>query len=107
MFDATDWTEPAADAACSSESDGALLRQVRGYRLATAEILYHMPDHPTLLQSFTWQHYDIAPKYPELRKFLDFWEDNIDAAIHSVRVARQDLVTPGNSRHADAWMTLQ
>ena len=26
--------------------------QLNGYRLTTAEILYYMPDHPALLQSF-------------------------------------------------------
>ena len=25
---------------------------LKGYRLTTAEILYHMPDHPKLLQTF-------------------------------------------------------
>ncbi len=28
--------------------------RIQGYRLTTAEILYHLPDHPSLLQSFTW-----------------------------------------------------
>jgi len=31
-----------------------LALQLNGYRLTTAEILYHMPDHPYLLQSFVW-----------------------------------------------------
>lgn len=106
MFDPTDTAETGFADPCDT-ADSGLLPQVRGYRLATAEILYHMPDHPALLQSFTWQHYDIAPKYPELRKFLSFWEENVEAVIHSVRVARQDIVTAGSSRHADAWMTLQ
>ena len=37
-----------------------------GCRLTTAEILYHLPDHPHLLQSFVWQQLDLAPRYPEL-----------------------------------------
>ena len=32
-----------------------LILQLRDYRLTTAEILYHMPDHPKLLQSYVWQ----------------------------------------------------
>lgn len=80
--------------------------QLKGYRLATAEILYHLPDHPSVLQSFLWQHLDIAPDYPELHKFLDFWVEEIEGPLHSVRVARYDLVTSGNSRHVDAWMRL-
>ena len=50
-----------------------LMLQLKQYRLTTAEILYHMPDHPSLLQSYLWQEYDLAPQFPTLRKFLDFW----------------------------------
>jgi hypothetical protein len=32
-----------------------LERQMMNYRLTTAEIIYHMPDHPDLLQTFIWQ----------------------------------------------------
>lgn len=79
-------------------SQSAFELQLKGYRLSTAEIVYHMPDHPSLLQTFIWQHYDIAPDFPELRKFLDFWKKNIEGKLHSVRVARLDLVRPGDWR---------
>ena len=75
-------------------------RQLRDYRLTTAEIVYHLPDHPGLLQTFLWQHLDIAPRFPELQKFLDFWVRNIDGRLHSVRVAHAELITPGRFRHA-------
>lgn len=74
--------------------------QLKGYRLATAEITYRLPDHPSLLQTFVWQHYDLAPAYPELRKFLAFWAEKIEGRLFSVRVARQELVTPGRYRNA-------
>lgn len=74
--------------------------QLRGYRLATAEITYHLPDHPNLLQTFLWQHYDLAPQFPELRKFLDFWVKNIEGKLHSVLVARRSLVGPVQHQHA-------
>ena len=61
-----------------------------GYRLSTAEILYWMPDHPGLLQSFVWQQYDRTPEFPELHRFLNFWKENIDATLHSVRVAASE-----------------
>lgn len=70
----------------------ALERQLRGYRLTTAEILYHMPDHPGILQTFSIQRYDLAPDYPELKRFLAFWETEIEAKIHSVRVATRALI---------------
>ena len=80
---------------------------LQDYRLTTAEILYHMPDHPHLLQSFVWQDYDIAPKYPVLRDFLGFWEREIDGRIHSVFVAKKELITPGDYRFADYEGTMQ
>jgi uncharacterized protein Usg len=84
----------------------ALERQLNGYRLTTAEIIYHMPDHPHLLQSFTWQQLDLAPRYPELRRFLDFWDREIEAALHSVKVGATTLITPGELTHKDASLTL-
>ncbi len=80
--------------------------QLRGYRLTTAEILYHFPDFPRLLQSFIWQEYDLAPGYPVLRKFLDFWESNIEVMLHSVMVATVPLLKPAEIRLVDACFTL-
>ena len=73
-----------------------LVRQMKDYRLTTAEILYHMPDHPDLLQAYIWQDYDIAPKFPVLSKFLEFWVREIEGKLHSVQVASQQLITPGD-----------
>jgi uncharacterized protein Usg len=77
--------------------------QLNGYRLTTAEITYHLPDHPGILQSFIWQHYDIAPQYPELHKFLDFWVTKIEGKLHTVHVARQQLIGPGRYHHGGEW----
>lgn len=74
---------------------------LKDYRMTLAEILYHMPDHPSLLQSFIWQELDIAPKYPVLNKFLGFWEKNIDGRLHSVRVDSAKLITPAELRVVD------
>jgi uncharacterized protein Usg len=75
-------------------------QQLSGYRLTTAEILYRLPDYPAVLQSFLWQKLDIAPEYPTLRKFLDFWEQKIDGRIHSVRVAQKGIISPTELRTA-------
>jgi len=72
--------------------------QLMDYRLTTAEILYHMPDHPDLLQTFIWQDLDIAPRYPVLRGFLDFWTRELEGKLHSVKVASMGVVTPGDVR---------
>jgi uncharacterized protein Usg len=66
--------------------------QLRGYSLTTAEILYYLPDHRDLLQTFIWQDYDIAPRFPKLIRFLDFWTQNLDGPLASVRVAHRALV---------------
>ena len=81
-------------------------RQLQGYRLTTAEILYHLPDHPRVLQSFIWQELDIAPAFPVLHKFLDFWTREIEGKLHSVRVASVGLITPGEMRHTEHLMHL-
>ena len=76
-----------------------LALQLNHYRLTTAHILYHMPDHPGLLQTFVWQDYDMAPGFPVLRRFLDFWAAKIEGRLHSVRVATEKLITPGDMRY--------
>ena len=71
-----------------------LVRQLRGERLTTTQVLYYMPDSPSLLQEFVWQTLDLAPEYPRIHRFLDFWRREIDAAIHSVTVGSAGLVAP-------------
>ena len=84
--------------------------QPSDYRLTTAEILYRLPDHPALLQSYIWQELDIAPQYPVLNKFLDFWRREIEGTLHSVRVASAPLGRSkgrhGRVRHADTLLRI-
>ncbi|ESR22477.1 usg protein [Lutibaculum baratangense] len=75
--------------------------QLKGYGLTTAEIIYRFPDHPGLLQQFLWQHYDLAPDFPELFKFLEFWDKSIEGPIHSVQIAHHKLIGPSEWRKAD------
>ena len=35
-------------------------KQLEGYGLTTANILYRRPDHPWLLQTYVWQDYDLS-----------------------------------------------
>ena len=80
------------------ETDEFALR-LKGWRLATAEVLYYMPDHPTLLQSFIWQTLDLAPSYPRIHKFLDFWRTEIQAVIHSVNLVSGEQLAPAKIRN--------
>jgi uncharacterized protein Usg len=87
-------------------SRNALQLQLQGYRLATAEIIYRMPDHRDILQTYVWQDYDIAPKFPVLRGFLDFWARNLDGPLHRIRVASTGIVQPADFRYVDGELRL-
>jgi uncharacterized protein Usg len=71
-----------------------LTDQLAGYSLTTAEILYRLPDHPSLLQSYIWQDYDLHPTFPRLRAFLDFWTGNLEGGLYRIRVAHERLLSP-------------
>ncbi len=90
----------------NSDGAGNVKMQMQGYRLTTAEILYHMPDHPVLLQTYLWQELDLAPRFPILKKFLDFWENNLDGRLHSVQIASTGAIAPAQYRFVDGEMTL-
>ncbi|MFI5011456.1 MAG: usg protein [Hyphomicrobiales bacterium] len=77
------------------------IRQLAGYGLTTAEILYRLPDHPDFLQSYIWQEYDVAPRFPVLHDFLAFWTDKLDGPLHSVRVSHSKLIKPCELRLLD------
>ncbi len=68
--------------------------QLAGYSLTTAEILYRLPDHPSLLQTYVWQDYDVHPRFPRLKGFLDFWTENLEGKLYRVTVAHKALIGP-------------
>ena len=72
--------------------------QLAGFSLTTAEILYRLPDHPSLLQSFVWQEYDVHPRFPRLRTFLEFWTRNLEGKLYRVTVAHKKLISPAELR---------
>lgn len=72
---------------------------LRGYGLTTAEMTYHMPDYPHVLNTFTWQDYDQAPDHNRLLTFIDFWRSEIEGVLHSVRFSHRKLISPGQWRH--------
>ena len=73
-------------------------RQIDGYGLTTANILYRMPDYTSILQEFIWQDYDRAPDFPELNRFLQFWQAKIEGALFRVTVAHKTLIGPADLR---------
>ncbi len=80
---------------------GSLDLMLRGWRLTTAEILYRLPDHPSLLQSYVWQELDLTPDFPALHKFLTYWERHLEGKLHSVKVCHAGLVGPAEMRYAE------
>lgn len=87
-------------------ADADFRRQLDGYSLATAKIIYRMPDAQSLLQTFIWQEYDLAPAFPALKKFLDFWTRELDGPIHSVELAHAHLIGPVEFRYRGNEITL-
>lgn len=65
-----------------------------GFSLTTAEILYRLPDHPALLQSYIWQDYDLHPRFPKLKAFLDFWSARLEGKLFKVTIAHSGLIRP-------------
>jgi uncharacterized protein Usg len=76
------------------------------FSLTTAEILYRLLDHPRLLQTYVWQDYDLAPKFPKLVDFLDYWATNLDGPLHRVRVAHRRLIAPQEFRFVEGELRL-
>ncbi len=86
--------------------DDDFIAQLGGKGLLTTEILYYRPDYRSWLQSFVWQTMDEAPRFPRLAQFLDHWRREIDAVIHSIRIAHTDWIGPTEFRPVDGEFRL-
>ena len=65
---------------------------IRRKSLVTVDILYWMPDYTNVLQKFVWQTSDIVPEYPRVHRFLNYWQENIEAVISEVRIADAETI---------------
>ena len=74
-------------------------KQVLGYGLTTAEIVY-------LLQTYVWQDYDMFPDFPALKDFLTFWETTLDGPLFAVTVAHSKLIKPAELHAIDGVIRL-
>jgi uncharacterized protein Usg len=86
--------------------DRGFADQLQGFSLTTAEILYRMPDHPSLLQTYIWQDYDQHPNFPKLYGFLNFWTENLDGPLYRIRVAHRELISPAELQMVDGEFVL-
>lgn len=89
-----------------SQASADFLRQLAGYGLTTVEIHYFLPDHPRFLQLFAFQQYDVAPRFPVLKGFLDYWTREIEGPLHSVRIAHNHLIGPQERRAVDGIISI-
>ncbi|XKM39684.1 usg protein [Rhizobium ruizarguesonis] len=74
--------------------------------MSKAHILYRMPDFESVLQTYVWQDYDLAPDFPEMHRFLNFWQSKLDGPLHSVRYSRQRLIGPNEWRRVTGELLL-
>ena len=50
-------------------------------KIVTIQVFYYMPDYIHVINEFTWQTKDVAPRFPRSVKFIRFWHKEIDAVI--------------------------
>jgi uncharacterized protein Usg len=79
---------------------------LKGYGLTTAEMFYRIPDYQSVLNTFIWQDYDTAPDHPRLFRFIEFWRDEIEGPLHSVRFTHRKMISPGEWRNVTGEFTL-
>ena len=92
---------PAHKKSGNDDMNEEMEMMLKGYGLTTAHIFYRMPDHPSLIQTFLWQNYDLAPDFPQMKGFLKFWEEKLDGPLHSVRYVHRKLIA------ANEWRALK
>ena len=51
------------------------------------KVYYFIPEHPSLLQEFSWGFDDRIPELVRTHKFLHHWHKNIDAVISEVLIS--------------------
>src|SRR5258705_10697222 len=81
-------------------------KQVLGFGLTTAEIVYRRPDRHWLLQTYVWQDYDLFPNFPALQDFLAFWQQKLEGPLFAVTVAHSKLIKPAELRAVDGVFRL-
>ena len=84
----------------ASQRDEAAIRTItkrhnrRIYRVARAILRNDVEAEDVVQETYVWQNYDIFPEFPELQRFLDFWQAKLEGPLHSVQVAHSKLIKP-------------
>lgn len=70
------------------------------------QVIYFMPDYPTILQEFTWGYEDRVPELMRTHKFLNHWRSHIDAVISEILLSINDCNRPRKWRSIDEILNL-
>ena len=60
--------------------------RIKKWTVATVQVIYFIPDHLHILNEYIWQTEDELPEYPRIKRFLDYWDKNIDGPIKEVYI---------------------
>ena len=82
-------------------ADKDFVFRIRNYSLMTLNIFYYMPDHQHIIQEFLWQTMDLKPKYPRIKEFLKFWQEEIDAKIKEIQIGETGGLQPSKYKSID------
>ncbi len=64
-----------------------MIQIITNTRPVVLQVIYYMPDYPSLLQEFTWGFDDRIPQLIRTHKFLNYWKSNIDAIIAEILIS--------------------
>jgi uncharacterized protein Usg len=68
-------------------NDNKRLRLVKDFRLVTIGVFYYLPEYNNIIQEFVWQTDDCVPELVRVHKFLNYWNEHIEAKIQEVRIS--------------------
>lgn len=77
------------------------------FRLTSILVVYRLPDYNSLLQEFFWQALDCPPTYPRMTNFINYWIENIEAPIHSIKIANTQIISPSNFESVSKYYELR
>ena len=71
------------------------MRILTNTRPVLLQVVYYLPDYPSVLQQFIWGLDDEIPDLRRTHRFLHHWHHNIDAVISEVLIS----ISNGPSRN--------
>lgn len=63
---------------------------ITNFRPILLQVVYYMPDYPSILNEFTWGFEDRIPELIRTHRFLNHLKANIDAVISEVLISIAD-----------------